>query len=112
MAKPSIRAKFVRDFDEATAAKIEAAAIEHSNGINSARKGDDPFKWALLVAIGYQCMEKPNYREHHGIKPSWAHLKAWIKKNARLDIHNGDCDYLALMAGAYNEFMPAKRKAA
>jgi hypothetical protein len=93
-------------FGEDTAAKIEAAASEHSNGVNSKKKGDDPFKWALLICIGYECMEKPTYRNSHGIKPAWSKLKAWIKKNGELHSHNGDCDYLSMMCGTYNEFMP------
>lgn len=107
----SIRGRFVRDFGETTAAKIEAAASGHSNGINSERKGDDPFKWALLICIGYQCMEKGDFRKHHGIKPKWSKLKAWIKRHGELNTHNGDCDYLSMMSGVYNEYMPKKPQA-
>jgi hypothetical protein len=105
-----VRGSFVRAFGEDTASRIEAAASEHSNGVNSERKGDDPFKWALLICIGYQCMEKPDYRTSHGIEPPWPKLKAWIKKNGELRSHNGDCDYLALVCGTYNEFMPKRKK--
>jgi phosphomannomutase len=104
----TIRTKFVSAFDEETAAAIEAAANEHANGTNSENKGTDPFKWALLIVIGYECASKNSYREYHGIKAEWSLLKAWIKEHADLASHDGDCDYLAMLAGAYNEFMPKK----
>ena len=87
---------------------MEGAAKYHENGVNSKCKGDDPFKWALVICIGYQCCEKSDYREYHGITAPWDEIKAWIKAHGHLDTHNGDCDYLALFAGVYNEFLPEK----
>ena len=113
MKDGGIRKKFVKAFGEKQATFVEKAANYHANGINSECKGDDPFKWALLICIGYQCCEKGNYRKYHGITAPWAKIKAWIKKHGQLNSHVGDCDYLALLCGTYNEFMPkqpAKRK--
>jgi hypothetical protein len=106
----SIKELFITDFGEEEAGRIEKAAIGHGNGINDTNKGNDPFKWALLICLGYECMEKEKYRKHHGIITPWPELKAWIKKNAHLETHNGDCDYLALFAGTYNEYMPEPEK--
>ena len=123
--RKSVRAGFVKAFGEKEAAAVEAAANEHANGVNSERKGDDPFKWALLICkgddpfkwallicIGYECCSKDDYRKYHGIIAPWAKIKAWIKKRGKLHSHVGDCDYLSMMSGAYNEFMPKKRKKA
>lgn len=104
-AKPSIRAAFAERFGEDQAEAIEAAAISHGNGINDTNVGSDPFKWALLIAIGYQCMELDDYRAHHGITAPWADLKPWIIEHADLASHDGDCDYLAAFVGTYNEFV-------
>ena len=101
----TIRKEFVKEFGENTARLIEACALEHSNGINNNDKGDDPFKWAILMCIGYECMSKPEYRKYHGFDIKWREVKRWIKDNARLGEHKGDLDYLALYAGAYNQYM-------
>lgn len=103
----TIRTKFVEDFGEEFALKLEVAAEQHSNGINSKDKGSDPFKWVLLICIGSQCFEVEEYRIFHELpqKPSFTTLKRWIRKNANLKTHNGDCDYLALISGAYTPFI-------
>lgn len=108
----SIRNKFVKDFSEDTARNIELAAESHSNGVNSANKGSDPFKWALCICIGYECFEKDHFRECHDIDPKHTYKKisSWIKKNGKLDTHDGDFDYLAMFVGAYNKYMPKKSK--
>lgn len=101
----SIREKFVKDFGEEQTRNIEKAAICHSNGINNKNKGSDHFKWCLLICIGYQCMEKESFRNYHQISISWKVLKQWIKDNGDLRNHDGDCDYISLFAGVYNEFV-------
>jgi hypothetical protein len=100
-----IREKFVKDFGEEQAQMIEQVANSHANGVNDRNKGKDPFKWALLICIGYQCMEKQSYRNYHQISISWNILKKWIKNYGELSSHNGDCDYLALITGKYHEFI-------
>ena len=100
-----VRDHFVSTFGADAAEKIEAAANYHANGVNSKKKGDDPFKWALLICIGYDCCSKERFRQYHGISTPWEEIKGWIKEHGCLASHNGDCDYLALFGGAYNEFM-------
>jgi hypothetical protein len=102
----TIKTAFAERFGQDQACAIQAAAEEHENGINSANKGDDPFKWALLTAIGYECMSKDSYREYHGISAPWDEVRQWMKDHADLGSHNGDSDYLSLLCGAYSEFMP------
>lgn len=101
----SIREAFAARFGEGQAALIEAAAEKHANGVNSENRGTDPFKWVLLIAIGYQCIEIERYRKYHGITAPWDEVKAWMIENADLASHNGDADYLAAFCGAYNEYM-------
>ena len=103
----SIRIEFIERFGEVEAMNIEKAANEHQS---SGDKGSDPFKWALLICIGYQCMELEGYREGHNIETPWDELKRWIKDYANLDSHTGDCDYLALLAGTYSEFFKKRFK--
>ena len=106
----TVRANFVQAFGEAEAPRIEIAANGHGNGINDKNRGSDHFKWALLICIGYECCEKPAYRKHHGIRTSWKKIKRWIKEHGKLGSHVGDCDYLCLMSGGYNEFVGKGKK--
>jgi len=80
------------------------AALSHANGINSTNKGSDPFRWALTIVIGYQCVEK--YAKYHNIKVPFNEFKKWVIENAELHEHDGDIDWLALAAGVYQEFFP------
>lgn len=106
----SIREQFIKDFDEETADKIINAAKYHANGINNENIGSDEFKWALCIIISYQCAEIDRYRSYHGItKYPWERIKNWIKSNGYLDTHDGSFDYIALVAGIYNEYMPESK---
>lgn len=98
----SVRASFVERFSESDAAAIMAAAIEHENGVHDNR-GSDPFKWALLIAIGHECIGR--YAEHHGITVAEEDVRHWAVESADLRSHDGDCDYLALLAGAYDSWL-------
>ena len=100
----SIRPLFVNLFGEDQAFAIEKAAEEHDNEVHT-KRGSDPFKWALLICIGYQCIEVERFRKGHGIKASYMELKEWIREVADLGSHNGDCDYLALASGKYNQYI-------
>ena len=101
----TIREKFVERFGEEQAKAIETAAESHGNGINNAEIGDH-FKWCLLICIGYQCFEVISYREAHNITPPFEDIKEWIKGNAELHTYHGNLDYLALMVGKYEEYLP------
>jgi hypothetical protein len=102
-----LREKFVTRFNEEDAKAIEAAANMHENGVHN-NPGSDPFRWAICICIGFECMSKDSYREYHGIKSPWTEIHQWIKDEANLSEHDGDVDYLGAMAGAYNEYMPSK----
>lgn len=102
----SVRSSFVAKFGKDAAEKIEAAANEHDNGVNSRSKGSDPFKWALCIAIGYECVSK--YADYHKIKLDPEAFKAWVVKHGDLGSHDGDVDYLSALVGVYDEFMPKK----
>ncbi len=100
------RESFTATFGEAEAQRIEAAAHEHENEPNSTNKGSDEFRWAITICLGYECMKKPGFRDHHGILATWEHLEAWIINHGDLAHRDGDCDYLALFCGVYDDFVP------
>jgi hypothetical protein len=101
----SIRESFVERFGADQAVAVFRAAEEHGNGINNGNLGTDPFKWAITICLGYECMSKEGYREHHGITASWDEIDQWIKDEADLASHDGDMDYLALFAGVYKDYI-------
>lgn len=107
----ALKAKFAKRFGVDQADAIEHAAEFHENGINSEKKGSDAFRWALTIAIGYQCFEVDRYRKYHGITADYEAIRRWIKRNAKLAEHDGDCDYLALFCGTYNQYMPKQKRA-
>lgn len=104
----SVRASFVERFGESDAAAIEAAANEHDNDVHPNR-GSDPFKWAVCICIGYECMTR--FREHHGIAATEQAIREWALEFGQLASHDGDVDYLAAFAGKYNEWIPASESA-
>lgn len=96
----SIRGPFVDRFGEDNAAAIEAAAQMHRKGYDTRGLGSDPFKWALLIAIGFQCIDQ--YTDYHHITTDPDELKTWVYENADLASHDGDCDMLSLIGGGYD----------
>jgi hypothetical protein len=104
------RDSFVERFGEDQAAHIEAAAREHKNGQHD-KPGSDPFRWAIVICIGYQCFEVESHREYHQITAPYDEIKQWAREHGNLAEHDGDCDFLGLFAGAYNEYMPIKETA-
>lgn len=101
----SISEAFADRFGTEQTTKVVDAANEHRNGVNDRNLGSDPFKWALLICIGYECLSKDEYREHHGITAPWDEIRQWIKDEADLTNHDGDCDYICLFAGGYDEYV-------
>lgn len=102
----STRELFVKKFGEADARALEAAAEGHATPSNSKNRGSDPFRWALCIAIGYECIGR--FSVYHGLQAAPTDIQQWIKEEARLDLHDGDIDYLSALTGAYNEYLPEK----
>ena len=100
----STRESFVKHFGEAQARAIENAALMHQNGIHD-RRGSDPFRWAICICIGFQCMEVDRYRESHGITALWDDIETWIKDHGDLAHHDGDIDFISLFAGVYDQYV-------
>lgn len=104
-----IEKKFIKDWGKELADKVKEAAESHRNEVNGKNIGEY-FKWALLICIGYQCLEIPEYREYHNIPNlNWNKMKKWIRDNAELGTYQGDCDYLSIFSGKYNYFMPKQK---
>lgn len=101
----SVRESFVEIFGKEQAHRIELAANEHSNDVNSTSKGADPFKWAVLVCIGYECVSRPSFAQYHQITIGQDKFKEWCLEHGELGTHDGDSDYLALFCGTYEPYL-------
>lgn len=100
----NFREDFVARFGETNALHIEWAAESHDNKVHN-NKGSDPFRWALLICIGSECISK--FAKHHEITCGWPEVETWLKTHKQyLGAHDGDVDYIAAFAGVYDEFMP------
>jgi hypothetical protein len=97
------RTAYVEAFGEAQAAALEAAAAMHKNGIHD-EQGSDPFRWAVAIAIGYECVEK--YADSHDITVTQDQFLVWVREHGDLEHHDGDSDVLALFTGVYQKYMP------
>lgn len=109
------RDSFVERFGEDEALAVEGAYAEHRSkdtSVGDQPEGSDPFRSAICVCIGFECMSKDRYRKHHGVTAPWEEIRAWIKSDANLHDHDGPKDYMAMLAGVYNEFMPDKTEVA
>jgi hypothetical protein len=104
----TLQEAFAERFGADQAAAIVAAAEMHDNDAHDNR-GSEPFRWALSIAIGYECFTNDGYREYHGITAPADDIKAWIKAEADLGSHDGDVDYLGAICGAYDEYVEAAR---
>lgn len=110
------RDTFVARFGEEQAQAIEAAARQHfdSDGGFGGTHADDnfgsqPFRYWFLKAIGYECVTRDDFRAEHGITADVVAMQCWAQSpfEGNLVEHDGDVpDYLAVMAGAYRDWIP------
>jgi hypothetical protein len=98
----SVRGSFVEHFGEDQAALLESAANQHDNEIHPNR-GSDPFKWACLICIGYDCVKR--CAEYHGLSVDPEEFRTWCVEHGELASHDGDCDFLSLATGEYASFV-------
>jgi hypothetical protein len=109
-SKMSVRKSFVEHFGEELAHGIERAALFHETRRNGKDKGSDRFKWALLIAIGYECTSV--YQEHHNLQElDHEQFKEWCKAHGHLHSHDGDADIRALIDGRYVPYLSHAERA-
>lgn len=112
----SVRASFVARFGEADAKAVESAAWGHTqvdgHGIHdNDNHGSDPFKYAFLTAIGWECVGR--FREDHGITAATEDMRDWALTEGDLGSHDGDVpDYLAAICGAYEPWLTPREEVA
>jgi len=107
----TLQERFATEFGEEQAIAIINAAEEHSSETIAKGQGSDPFKWALVICIDFDCWVKRRFRHYHKIKPSAFRIENWIIHHANLEDYDGDVPPISLVLGKYNKFMPVEEKA-
>jgi hypothetical protein len=98
----SLRDSFVNKFGESNAIALEQAAESHKNGVHD-NLGSDYFRWATLIAIGYQCVDNPDFATYHKISVSPQSWNAWLVEHRKEFLaHDGDVDHLSAFCGVYS----------
>jgi len=105
-AMTDLRARFVSRFGEDLADTIERVAEHHTKVIPAPlERGSDPFRFALVWAIGFECLTRPEYRLEHGIRAPWAELLTWICDEADLASFDGTMDLSGRGRGLFDAIL-------
>lgn len=103
----SVRESFVERFGEEQAVALENAGNGHRADLLAGDEhGPDAFRDAIVIAIGFECFTSDHYRKSHGITVPVADLTAWIREHGDLAHHTGPIDYLAMLVGRYQPYIP------
>ena len=68
-------------------------------------RGSDAFRFALVWAIGFECLLDPAFRREHGITAPWADLAAWIRIEADLASYDGTMDLAGRGVGSFDAIL-------
>jgi hypothetical protein len=70
-AMDDLRARFVTRFGADLAETVEGVAEHHTKVIPAdLDRGSDDFQFALVWAIGFECLSRPAFRVEHGVTAS------------------------------------------
>lgn len=68
-------------------------------------RGSDPFRFALVWTIGFECLTRPTFRQEHGITATWADLAVWIRDEADLGSYDGTMDLAGRCLGFFDAIL-------
>ena len=107
-----LRARFVARFGEDLAETIERAAEHHTRVLPAPlERGSDPFRFALVWAIGFECVSRPEFRLEHGVTAPWADLVGWIHDEADLASFDGAMDLSGRGRGLFDLILGPRTEA-
>ena len=101
-----LRSRFVARFGADLAETIEQVAEHHTQVIPAVlERGSDPFRFALVWAIGFECLTRPEFRLEHGITTPWADLLGWICDEAGIASFDGTMDLSGRGRGLFDAIL-------
>jgi len=75
-----------------------------SGAINKEFRGN--FAQVVLITLGFQCVEVPEYREFHGIPFGWEEFKEWLIEHRdeilKMEVTDNDVDFMGMACGDYS----------
>lgn len=74
---------YVKAFGEEQAQALYEAAKSHMDRHNM-DQGNDPFAWAVFMAMSYHCVKVNSFAEHHGITVGNPAFEYWVYLNRDL----------------------------
>lgn len=107
-----LRERFVARFGGDLAESIETAVEHHIKAISGqVDRGSDSFRWALVWAVGFECLTRPDFRREHGVTVPWADLCGWIADEADLAAYDGTMDWGGRGAGRFDLILGRRTEA-
>jgi hypothetical protein len=107
-----LRTRFAAQFGDDLAETIVEVAERHTKVIPAVLdRGSDPFRFALVWAIGFECLTRPEFRREHGIIAPWAELLAWICDEADLASFDGTMDLSGRGRGLFDAILGSHTEA-
>ncbi len=108
----NLRDRFAATFGEHLAVSIEAAVERHVPALRiPLERGSDPFRFALIWAVGLECLSRPEFRAEHGIPVPWEMLRDWIRDADLLAGYDGTFDFGGRGMGLFDEILGTKTEA-
>jgi hypothetical protein len=101
-----LRARFIATFGLDLTETIEAVAEHHTKVMLAVLdRGSDPFRFAIVWAIGFACLTRPGFRLEHGVTAPWADLLGWICDEAGLASFDGTMDLSGRGRGLFDAIL-------
>jgi hypothetical protein len=98
-----LRTRFAARFGEDLTVTVETVAEHHTKVIPGPMdRGSDEFRWALVWALGWECLTRPEFRLEHGVTTPWADLAVWIHDEADLANYDGTMDLAGRGLGLFD----------
>ena len=101
-----LRARFADRFSTDLAETIERAAEHHTKVLPAPlERGSDPFRFALVWSVGFECLSRPKFRLEHRVTAPWAELMGWIRDEADLASFDGTMDLAGRGRGLFDAIL-------
>lgn len=108
----NIRDRFVTTFGEHLAVSIEAAIEKHVPALKiELDRGSNPLQFALIWAVGLECLTRLEFRVEHDITVPWSLLRDWMRAADITKDFDGTFEYGSRGVGRFDEILGPRSEA-